>query len=364
MLRTKGRGVAVLVGTKKGAFIFRSADRRKWKALGPFFEGKEVNHLAFDPRDGKTIYAAVTSPFWGHSVQRTTDLGRNWTKQQEGPKFPEGSKLKVERLWHVEPGPTDEPDTVYLGVDPGALFVSNDEGDSWKVVDSLTNHSTREKWAPGAGGMCLHSILINPKNPKIMHVGISAAGVFRTEDGGYTWRPYNERTRADFLPDKYPEVGQCVHKVVEHPNKPGFLYQQNHCGVYSRSPDASQWSDLGKGLPSTFGFPMAIHAHDPETIYVIPEVSGFFHVVPNGRLAVYRSNNSGKTWRRLSRGLPQRGAFVGVHREGMAVDQYDPCGVYFGTNTGQLFHSANEGESWKPIAEYLPSILSVGVATL
>jgi len=361
---SKKAGVYVLLGTRKGAFMLHSDSRRRsWKMRGPFFENSPVFHMVFDKRDGKTIYAAVNSGHFGPTIFRSRNFGKSWENSKSPPRFPEGSGLKVEHVWHVEPGHADEPDVFYAGVAPAALFRSEDGGDSWKLNESLNSHPTRPKWEPGAGGLCMHSILIDPRNRKRMYVGISAVGVLRTEDQGETWAFKNKGVRADFLPDKYPDYGQCVHKLAMDPAKPDSLYQQNHCGVYGSHDAGENWVEVSKGLPSGFGFPLAVHPHKSETFYVVPEQGDFFRVAANRQFSVYTTSNSGRTWKRLSRGLPGKEAYLGCHREGLATDRLSPAGVYVGTRMGHLFSSPNEGRAWQLTAQWLPPIHSVSTAT-
>ena len=366
MASKKGKAeVNVLLGTRKGAFILQSDRRRKaWKMKGPFLQSSPVFHMIFDTRDGKTIYAAVNSGHFGPTVQRSRNFGKTWENAEKPPRFAEGSGLQVENVWHVEPGLADEPDTVYAGVAPGALFRSGDGGNSWEMNQNLNNHPSRAEWQPGAGGLCLHSIVLDPSRPKRMYVGISAVGVFKSEDAGETWNVKNKNVRADFAPVKYPEFGQCVHKLVMDPKKPDSLYQQNHCGVYRSEDAAESWVEISKGLPSTFGFPMAVHPHDSERFYVIPEEGDFFRVMANKEFAVYETENAGRTWKKRTKGMPKEKAYVGCYREGLATDHLDPVGVYAGTRMGHLFHSADEGKSWRLIAQWLPPIYSVSTATI
>ncbi|MBI4305594.1 MAG: exo-alpha-sialidase [Chloroflexi bacterium] len=358
--------VLVLIGTRKGAFVMETGPARTaWKVRGPYLEGHNVMHMALDPRT-RTLFAAVGDPWFGSRVHRSNDLGQTWDEPKTGPAFPPETGLKLEKVWNVTPGQASEPGVIYAGVEPAALFKSADNGVSWEFVKSLNDHPTRPNWQPGAGGLCLHTIVLDPVDSKRMYVAISAAGVFRTTDGSKTWQTANRGTRANFMPDQppvYPEFGQCVHKVVLNPSEPRRLYQQNHCGVYRSDNGADQWVEITEGLPTEWGFGIAVHPHSADTIWVCPGTSGYKHWVPEGSMAVYRSRNRGKSWDKLTKGLPQKSAFVNVLREGMAVDALQPAGIYVGTNTGQLFHSADEGDSWRQAATLFPHINSVGTAT-
>ncbi len=360
MRKPEAGSVLVLVGTKKGGFIFDGGPQRKtWKLSGPYYKGlAPIYHMAFDPRDD-TIYAAVNSETWGPSIFASKNYGESWKRLKNQPTFGKESKLKLKNIWHIAPGLDDDPGRFYVGVDPAALFVTGNGGKTWEGFDGLNYHRTRRQWSPGAGGMCLHSIILDRNDRKRLYVGISAAGVFRTKDGGENWEPVNKNTRADFLPNKYPLVGQCVHKVAFHHERPNVLYQQNHCGVYRSDSQGDEWIGIARGLPSDYGFPIAVHPREPETIYVIPEESDESHIPPDAHFAVYRSRSRGRNWERLDSGLPTKNAYLGVMREGMAVDGSDPCGIYVGTNTGQLFYSINEGDDWQLLAEWLPPIYSV-----
>ncbi len=341
-------------------------DRRRWKVRGPYHAGQNVMHMALDTRSG-TLFAAVGDPWFGSRVYRSTDLGHTWNEPQSGPTFPTETGLKLEKVWHVEPGRPEEPGVVYAGVEPAALFKSIDNGESWKLVQSLNDHASRPTWQPGAGGLCLHTIVLDPLDLRRMYVAISVAGMFRTTDGGASWQPANQGTRVNFMPDEpdaYAELGQCVHKIVLSPLEPGCLYQQNHCGVYRTDDGTGQWVEITEGLPSDWGLGIAIHPHDADTIWVCPGISAYKHWVPDARMAVYRTRNQGKTWEKLTKGLPQKNAYLNVLREGMAVDSLRSPGLYVGTNTGQLFFSADEGDSWRRTAPLFPSINSVGAATL
>ncbi len=355
----------LFVGTHKGAFIFTSDLRRKqWKMRGPLLKGADVNHIVLDTRSEPTICASVNSYWWGPSVHVSKDFGKTWVQSESGVRFEEGSDKKVERVWCVAPGSKSEPNVLYSGVDPGALFKSEDGGKTWRDVKGITNHPTRQKWTPGGGGMMVHSICFHPNDSRKMFVGVSAAGMFYTDDGGTTWEPRNKGVRADYLPEKYPEVGQCVHHLEIHPSKPDVLYQQNHCGVYRSDNSGKDWIDISRGLPSRFGFPIQIHLHDPDTIYVTPEEGAEFRAPVKGNFAVYRSKNRGETWKKLTKGLPERKTYFHVHRQAMAVDPCDPCGIYVGTGGGQIFYSRDEGNSWNILTEWLAPIFSVSCAVV
>jgi photosystem II stability/assembly factor-like uncharacterized protein len=359
--------IVVLVGTRKGAFIMESGPARTdWEVRGPYLEGQNIMHLTLDPRT-HTLFAAVGDPWFGSRVYRSTDLGHTWDEPQSGPAFPVETGLTLQKVWNVTPGRPDEPGVVYAGVEPAALFKSTDNGGTWQFVQSLNDHPSRPNWQPGAGGLCLHTVVPDPTDLQRMYVAISAAGVFRTTDGGASWHPANQGTRVNFMPDQppaYAEMGQCVHKVVLNPSEPRRLYQQNHCGVYRSDDGADSWVEITEGLPSDWGFSIAVHPHNADTIWVCPGISGYKHWVPDGAMAVYRTRNQGQTWDKLTQGLPQKDAYVNVLRDGMAVDALQPVGIYVGTNTGQLFRSVNEGDSWEQAPNFFPAINSVETATL
>jgi photosystem II stability/assembly factor-like uncharacterized protein len=358
----KNEKVVLMVGTKKGAFILSSNDgRRNWKASGPHFKGTPVFHLNYDKRNG-TVFAAVNSYQWGPTIIRSTDLGGTWNRAKNPPKFPKESGLSVTNVWHVEPGTENEPDVVYAGVDPACLFRSTDNGESWTPNSSMLNHETRPKWQAGFGGLCLHTILPDEQDSKKMHIAISAVGTMYTEDAGESWSFQNKNVRADFLPDKYPVYGQCVHKVVRNRLQPKVLYQQNHCGQYRSDDAGKEWKDIQHNLPSDFGFGIAVDYNEPERIYVAPLESGEARVTPGGHFAVWMSDDSGKHWEEQRKGLPNS-AYYTVLREGMASDDQDPSGIYVGTETGQVYFTPNQGKSWTKIADNLPPVLSVSASS-
>ena len=358
--------VAVLVGTKKGAFVVESdAARRRWQVHGSM-PGQNVMHMNFDPRTG-ILFAAGGDSWFGSWVHRSKEYGRTWEEPVAGPAFPAESGQKLEKIWHVEPGRPNERGVVYAGVEPAALFKSTDDGQTWQLNDALFNHPTKKEWQPGAGGLTLHTVNLDARDPKKMGIAISAAGYFRTEDGGASWQTSNKGLRANFMPDQppvYPEYGQCVHHVVQAAGKPERLYMQNHCGMYRSDDGGASWNEITGDLPSDWGLPITAHPHDPDTAYVCPGQSGYLHWFPKERMGVYRTRDKGATWQRLSKGLPQRHAYLNVLREGMATDALSPAGVYVGANTGQLYYSADEGDSWRMMPALFPGINSVGTITL
>ena len=365
-------GVRVLVGTRKGAFLL-SADgkRKRWDVSGPHFAGWEVFHAI--KHDG-TLYAAANNQVYGATVQRSDDGGKTW--EPVGNEFAyegvpgthqwyDGTQHPWEfaRVWHLEPSPTD-PDTVFAGVEDAALFRSTDGGQTWQELSGLRDHPTGEQWQPGAGGLCLHTILIHPDDPQRMVVAISAAGTFRTDDGGETWRPINKGLRSRELPDEEREVGHCVHRIAMNPSRPDVLFMQKHWDVMRSDDGGESWHEVSGNLPSDFGFPIAVHAHEPETVYVVPIKSDSEHVPPDARLRVYRSRTGGSEWEELTEGLPQSHCYVNVLRDSMAIDALEPGGVYFGTTGGQVYASADSGDSWTAIVHDLPAVLSVEAQTL
>jgi photosystem II stability/assembly factor-like uncharacterized protein len=392
-------GVRVLVGTRKGAFILTSdGKRQRWDVSGPHFAGWEIFHLKGSPVDPNRLYASQTSGWFGQVIQRSDDGGKTWhqpgtppgepTTTPEG--FPKGESNKFvydtspetgkpltthqwydgtqhpwefKRVWHLEPSLTD-PDVVYAGVEDAALFRTTDGGKTWHELPGLRGHGTGPKWAPGAGGMGLHSILIDPTNLKRIYVAISAAGAFRTDDGGKTWKPINRGLHSQYIPDPTAEVGHCVHRIALHRSRPNVLFMQKHFDVMRSDDAGDNWHEVSGNLPTDFGFPIDVHAHEPDTVYVVPIQGDAGRVPPEGKLRVYRSRSGGNEWEALTKGLPQQHCYVNVLREAMAVDSLDQCGVYFGTTGGQVYASADAGDHWTPIVRDLPAVLSVEAQTL
>jgi hypothetical protein len=358
--------VLLLVGTMKGAFLLWSDEtRKKWRVEGPHFRGESVYAMAHDNRAGRNRTFAATRNFhWGGVLRSSDDYGRTWSSpERQNVRFPADSGLALVQIWQVATGRPSEPEVLYCGVEPAALFESHDAGESWEPVEGLLNHDQRQYWQPGAGGLCLHTIIPDPNDPKRMLIAISAAGVYRTDDGGKNWRPRNVGVRAEFLPDKYPEFGQCVHKVVHHPARPERLFLQNHWGLYRTDDWGDNWKDIANGVPSDFGFAMTMHPKDLDTVYIVPLESDEFRCTPEAKLRVYRTTNAGGSWEPLSDGLPQSGAYETVLRDALAADSLDPAGIYFGTRSGKLFGSSNEGGSWREIADGLPPVVCVKTAT-
>jgi hypothetical protein len=390
--------VRVLVGTRKGAFLLTADGKReKWDVSGPHFAGWEIYHLKGSPVDPNRIYCSQSSGWFGQIIQRSDDGGKTWhqpgtppgeVKEPAGPPKAVSNKFvydasaesgkpltthqwydgtqhpwEFKRVWHLEPALKD-PDTVYAGVEDAAIFRSTDGGQNWKELPGLRGHGTGPKWQPGAGGMCLHTIILDPSDPQRMFIAISAAGAFRTDDGGKTWKPINRGLKSPYIPDPNAEIGHCVHHIAMHPKRPGVLFMQKHWDVM-RSDDAGDfWTEISGNLPTDFGFVIDVHAHEPETIYVVPIKSDGEHFVPDGKLRVFRSRTGGNEWEPLTKGLPQKDCYVNVLRDAMAIDSLDKCGVYFGTSGGQVYVSADAGDSWNPIVRDLPAVLSVEVQTL
>ncbi len=353
--------VLLMIGTMKGIFLLSStAARQRWKVSGPHFPGEVVYALAYDSRAGRQhVWAAPQSPFYGTVLCSSDDFGMNWTKPEAANlKFPEDTGLSLKQIWQIVPGRDNEPDVLYCGVEPAALFESKDAGKTWSLVRGLHDHPHRARWEPGAGGLCLHTILPHPTDNNKMHVAISTGGVYRTDDGGKSWQAKNNGVSAEFLPDKYPEFGQCVHKVAMHPSQPDRLFLQNHGGLFRSFNAAETWEDMANGVPSDFGFPIISHPHDPDTFYIIP-LDYEMRCVPDAKLRVYRTQDAGKTWKPLTRGLPQKGAYETILRDGMDADSLDPAGVYFGTRSGKVYGSANNGNSWKLIIDDLPPVTCI-----
>ena len=361
--------VVLSVGTRKGLFLLKSDARRDtWQLASPFHNGGEVNHATIDGRSGR-LYATVNDPWFGTHVAVSPDLGATWLEQRGVPKFPEGAGRSVERLWHVEPGRPSQPGVLYCGVDPGCLFRSDDGGATWIENRALNQHSTRDQWQPGAGGLIVHSIVLDPANSSRMWVAISAAGVFRSEDGGASWQAMNSSlknvlAKYDASAELYPEVGQCVHHLVRAAGDGDRLYAQTHYGTYRSDDGASTWTEITEGLPSDFGMMIAAHPTDQDTAFVLPLQGAEFRVPPEGKLRVYRTTDAGRSWQPLSKGLPQSDAYMGTYREAMCTDGFENAGVYFGTNTGQVYASANNGDSWRRITSDLPPVSSISATLL
>ncbi|HKM66076.1 MAG TPA: hypothetical protein VJX70_02830 [Candidatus Acidoferrum sp.] len=390
--------VRVLVGTRKGAFIL-SADgkRENWQVSGPHFAGWEIYHLKGSPADPNRIYASQSSGWFGQIMQRSDDGGKTWFQPgtppgepAAPPNVPKGESNKFaydtsaetgkpltshqwydgtqhpwefKRVWHLEPSFTD-PDTVYAGVEDAALFKSTNGAENWHELAGLRGHGTGPQWQPGAGGMCLHTIILDRKNPNRIYIAISAAGAFRSDDAGSTWKPINQGLISQFIPDPNAEVGHCVHHVAMHPSRPDTLFMQKHWDVMRSDNAGDRWHEVSGNLPTDFGFAIDVHAHEPETIYVAPITSDSLHFVHEGKLRIFRSRSGGNEWEPLTKGLPQSDCYVNILRDAMAVDSLDSCGIYFGTSGGQVYASSSAGDSWFPIVRDLPAVLSVEVQTL
>jgi photosystem II stability/assembly factor-like uncharacterized protein len=388
--------VRVLAGTKKGAFILTSDGKREsWEVSGPHFAGWEIYHMKASPVDPDRIFVSQTSGWFGQIIQRSDDGGKTWTMPGGAPEtspqgWPMGQANKFvydtsaetgkpltthqfydgkqhpwefKRVWHLEPSLTDA-DTVYAGIEDAAIFRTTDGATTWHEMPGLRGHGTGPKWQPGAGGMCLHSIILDPSDPLRMYIAISAAGAFRTDDGGATWKPINKGLYSQYIPDPNAEIGHCVHHIAMSPKKPGTLFMQKHWDVMRSDDAGDNWHEISGNLPSDFGFVIDVHAHEPETIYVVPIKSDSEHYPPDGKLRVYRSRTGGNEWEALTNGLPQENCYVNVLRDAMAVDTLDECGIYFGTTGGQVYASADGGDSWNPIVRDLPVVLSVEVQTI
>jgi len=367
--------VRVLVGTRKGAFVLTSdAKREKWDVAGPHFAGWEIYHMKGSAVDPNRIYASQSSSWFGQVMQRSDDGGK--TFQPVGNKFAYANvpgthqwydgtahPWEFKRVWHLEPSLTD-PDVCYAGVEDAAIFKTTDGGQIWEELPGLREHNTGPKWQPGAGGMCLHTILIDPSNHDRLFVAISAAGAFRSDDGGKNWKPINRGLNSNFLPNPTAEVGHCVHRIALHKSKPSTLFMQKHWDVMRSDDAGDNWHEVSGNLPTDFGFPIDVHAHEPETIYVVPIKSDGEHFPIDGKLQVYRSKTGGNQWDALTNGLPQENCYVNVLRDAMCVDQLDDCGIYFGTTGGQVYCSPDGGDTWKAIVRDLPAVVSVEVQTL
>jgi len=388
--------VRVLVGTRKGAFVLESDGKREtWDVAGPHFAGWEVYHMKGSPADPNRLYASQTSSWSGQVLERSDDGGKTWaapgggvTKSPQGWPMGESNRFvydtspetgkpltthqfydgtqhpwEFKRVWHLEPSLTD-PDTVYAGIEDAAIFRSTDAAQTWHELSGLRGHGTGPKWQPGAGGMCLHTIILDTKDPGRIYIAISAAGAFRTDDGGETWKPINRGLRSQFLPDQDAEVGHCVHHIAMNAHRPGVLFMQKHWDVMRSDDAGDSWREVSGNLPTDFGFAIDVHAHEPETVYVVPIKSDSEHYPLDGKLRVYRSRTGGNEWEELARGLPDRNCYVNVLRDAMAVDSLDDCGIYFGTTGGQVYVSPDAGDHWAPIVRDLPPVLSVEVQTL
>jgi hypothetical protein len=366
--------VRVLVGTRKGAFVLDSDGKREaWKVMGPYFAGWEIYHVKGSPANPNRIYASQSSGWFGQIVQRSDDGGRTWTPvgNRFGYEGTPGTHLwydgtphpwEFARVWHFEPSPND-PDLVYAGVEDAALFRSTDGGQNWEELSALRTHPSAGSWQPGAGGMCLHTIILHPKDPNRIITAISAAGAFRSDDAGASWRPINRGLKSNGIPQQEAEVGHCVHRIAMHPSNRDVLFMQKHWDVMRSDDAGDSWREVSGNLPTDFGFPIDVHAHEPETIYVVPIKSDSEHFPIDGRLRVYRSRTGGNEWEALTNGLPQQNCYVNVLRDAMAVDALDSCGVYFGTTGGQVYVSPDSGETWNAIVHDLPAVLSVEVQT-
>jgi serine/threonine protein kinase len=359
--QVRNRDFLLLVGTTKGAFILRSnAQRSRWEVGGPYFHGHSVYAMAYDNRGGQHRIWASTASYWGTLLRSSDDFGKSWTNPQQAPiRFPSDAGVSLKNIWQIALGRPEEPNVLFCGVEPAALFETRDAGETWSLVRGLFDHPHRPRWMPGNGGLALHTIVLDPGDNQRMYVAISAGGVYRTNDGGLSWTPQNQGIRATTMPEKHPMFGQCVHKIAMHPARPERLFLQSHWGLYRSDNCAENWHDIANGVPSDFGFAMITHPRNPDCVYIVPVESDEFRCACDGRLRVYRTRNGGASWEPLSRGLPQKSAYETVLRDAMTADSLDPVGIYFGTRSGQLFGSRDEGRTWQKILEGLPSVVCV-----
>ncbi len=358
--------VVVLVGTRKGLFVMASSlTRKRWKFSGPYLAGYEVYHAFIDPRPGGIAYAATSHPVWGVHLHRSSDGGHTWEVTSGTPQAANPNEnSSIEAIWYVAPGHSSQPDLLYAGVQPAGLFISEDGAASWRLVEGLAAHPTRATWQPARGGLALHSIYVDPRDARRIYVAVSAGGVYRSDDGGASWKPINQGVRADYLPDPLPPTGHCVHRIVVHPGRPDRLYQQSHTGTYRSDDRGESWTEITEGLPSDFGYAIATDPRDADTVFVIPEESSHMRTTVGGAITVYRSRDAGGCWEPLTKGLPRKNAYVTILRESIDTDGLEPCGIYFGTSSGHLFASADGGASWDAVAGFLPKILSVNAIVL
>lgn len=386
----KSGDVLLLAGTMKGAFILRSdSERKEWEVGGPYFPGRAIYAMLYDNRNGRSrLWAAVNSSYWGSYLSSSDDFGKTWTEPEAyGIKFPQketsapaapmqdanpeanaaaDSDVALKQIWQIAMGHPGEDDTLYAGVEPAALFKSTDAGATWSLVQGLFDHPHRTQWMPGGGGLCLHTILPDPSNPKRLYIAISTGGVYRTDDGGENWQPRNQGVRAQFLPEdqRFPEWGQCVHKIASHPSNPQRMFLQNHWGLYRSENGGDSWTDIANGVPSDFGFAMEVDPNDANSVFIVPLESDEFRCTPEGKLRVYRTRNAGESWEAASNGLPQENALETVLRDGLSTDSLKPTGIYFGTRNGKLFGSTDAGESWNAIMESFPPVVCVKAAVV
>jgi serine/threonine protein kinase len=356
----------LLLGTTKGAFILRSnMQRSRWEVGGPYFHGHNVYAMAYDGRANQHRIWASTQNYWGTLLRSSDDFGKSWTNPQQAPiRFPSDTGVSLKNIWQIALGRPEEPDVLYCGVEPAALFETRDAGETWSLVRGLFDHPHRPRWMTANGGLALHTIVLDPADKQRMYVAISAGGVYRTNDGGLNWTAQNQGIRAMFMPNKYPEFGQCVHKIAMHPSRPERLFLQNHWGLYRSDDCGESWNDIANGVPSDFGFAVVMHPRNPDCVYIVPVESDEFRCACDGRLRVYRTRNGGASWEPLMRGLPQKRAYETVLRDAMTADSFDPVGIYFGTRSGQLFGSRDEGKTWQKILEGLPSVVCVRTAVV